>query len=439
VASLICDPNGRKRIQWVDGEARPTVRLGKMPKAQALGFKVKIEAILSARWSRQPLDKETAEWLIGIEDQLHAKLAAHGLVKPRQGRTLKGWLEAFMTSRKDLKPESRRKLEQTKAKLIKHFGGDRDLYSITPDDGSRWAEWLGRVPEGQDEGKERGLSIASVKTHIGNAKTIFAEALERELITKSPVAHLSGGVTPTSNDRYVTPEEIEKVIEACPDAEWRLLFGLARYAGLRTPSETHVLTVADVDFGGARLTVRSPKTERYMGHEQRIVPICPRLMRLIRERYEAMEVGEERLVTIKGAGARRRKVVSILGQAKVDPWDDTWQTLRRSCEIEWAADHPQGAVSKWIGHSITVSGRLYLNHVPDHLYDRLSKPTEAAQHAAHVAPKGARAAQNPAQHEERPSRKTAQKSLENNGKARDDAQLCASVPNGAGGNRTPVP
>jgi hypothetical protein len=31
---------------------------------------------------------------------------------------------------------------------------------------------------------------------------------------------------------------------------------------------------------------------------------------------------------------------------------------------------PQYAVSKWIGHSITVSGRHYANAVPDELFDR---------------------------------------------------------------------
>jgi hypothetical protein len=32
--------------------------------------------------------------------------------------------------------------------------------------------------------------------------------------------------------------DIERVIEACPNAYWRLLVALARFAGLRTPSES---------------------------------------------------------------------------------------------------------------------------------------------------------------------------------------------------------
>lgn len=39
--------------------------------------------------------------------------------------------------------------------------------------------------------------------------------------------------------------------------------------------------------------------------------------------------------------------------------------------------HPQFAVSKWIGHSITLSGKHYANAVPDELFDRAAgvKPT----------------------------------------------------------------
>ena len=35
---------------------------------------------------------------------------------------------------------------------------------------------------------------------------------------------------------------------------------------------------------------------------------------------------------------------------------------------------PQYAVSKWIGHSITVSGRHYANDVPDELFQRAAMP-----------------------------------------------------------------
>ena len=39
-----------------------------------------------------------------------------------------------------------------------------------------------------------------------------------------------------------------KVSEACPDADWRLIFALARFAGLRWPTEVLGLRWSDVDW-----------------------------------------------------------------------------------------------------------------------------------------------------------------------------------------------
>ena len=361
MASVVRDPGGRRRIQFVGPAGKPkTIRLGKVEQRHAESVRVKIESLLSARVTGQPLDKPTAEWVAGLDQVLYDRIAAVGLLKPLRGRTLGAWLEAFMASRACLKPESLRKLEQTRTKLLEAFGEDHPLHGITPDQASRWREGL----------RAKGLSEAATKTHVGNAKTMFAEAVKRELLDRSPFAHLKGGVTPTSNTRYVSPEETERLLAAAPDPEWRLLIGLARLAGLRTPSETHLVSVADVDWAQRRLRVTSPKTERYPGHGQRIVPICPRLMELLRERYEDMPEGAEKFITIRGGGAKRRAMVAIMDKAKVERWDDCWQTLRRSCEIEWAQLYPQYAVSRWIGHSITVSGRHYANAIPDELFER---------------------------------------------------------------------
>ena len=170
----------------------------------------------------------------------------------------------------------------------------------------------------------------------------------------------------------------------CPNAEWRLLFGLARYAGLRIPSESHMLTWGDVDFERARLTVRSPKTEHHEGHEQRIVPITPELMRLLQDRFAEVEEGQQYLVTIAGKGAVIRQVRAVWKRAGVEPWKRLWQTLRSSCEQHWAIDgFPQYVVSHWMGHSIEVSGKHYTNAVPDELFDKAAGQTGAHHISTH--------------------------------------------------------
>ena len=136
------------------------------------------------------------------------------------------------------------------------------------------------------------------------------------------------------------------------------------------------------------MTVRSPKTEHHAGHEQRMVPITPDLMQLMQDRFHQCAEGEQLLVAIRGQGRISRQVGAICARAGVQPWARLWQTLRSSCEKEWAMSFPQYAVSKWIGHSITVSGRHYANDVPDELFDLAAVTTRGeaqrnAQQKAH--------------------------------------------------------
>lgn len=62
----------------------------------------------------------------------------------------------------------------------------------------------------------------------------------------------------------------------------------------------------------------------------------------------------------------------VIQKAGVEEWDGSWQILRRSGEMEWAQTFPQFPVSRWIGHSITVSGKHYVNHIPDELFQRVA-------------------------------------------------------------------
>ena len=50
---------------------------------------------------------------------------------------------------------------------------------------------------------------------------------------------------------------------------------------------------------------------------------------------------------------------------------------------------PQYAVSKWIGHSITISGRHYANDVPDELLDKASDYDAGTTGLCGFAPSGA--------------------------------------------------
>lgn len=428
MASIVSDPNGRKRIMFQGLDGRQGISLGKMSKSQAEAVKVRVEHLLTAKITGTPVDGETSRWLVALGDKLYGRLAAAGLATERQSQRLGEWLEKYLNARDVdrgqsgekglLKPESYRKLSQTVAKLLAFFGVDVPVRALNPDRAKDWRQWLA----GQK------LSVAAIRTHCGNAKTIFAEAVRKKLVEESPFADLRSGTTAAVNDRYITPDESEAIIAALPDAEWRLLFALARHAGLRVPSESHLLTWADVDWARGRLNVRSPKTERHRGKERRSVPITPRLMKLLQDRFDAAGEGKGCLVTMRGSGHVRGVVAAAIKAAGVEPWPRMFQACRASCEQEWAMTYPQYAVSRWIGHSMAVSDKHYANNVPDELFDRATGVRRGVQQIEEN-PGNAPQTKNPA----------GAGHLHISATGSELTQVVAEYELGGGGNRTPVP
>jgi integrase len=414
MASIANDPNGRRRISFVDASGkRRSVRLGKDDRRHAEMVRARIEALVSAASTRSAVDRETAAWVADLDGPLRDRLARVRLVKPRAGRTIGEWTKEYIESR-GLKPESRRKLEQTKAKLLLVFPANTPLHELTPDGAATWRASLS------------GLSDAAAKTHVGNAKSMLGEAVRRDLITRNPFAALKGGTTAASDPVYVSREDIAKLIDAEPDPQWRVLIGLARYAGLRIPSESQGLTWNDVDFANARLSVKSPKTERFAGKDRRTVPIIPELMALLQAAFDAAPDGETHIVTIRGAGARRRRMTAMAERAKVSMWPDCWQTLRRCADIDFSRDFPAFAAAHWLGHSVGVSAKHYTTVVPDELFTKaacLRAARNPAQQAPELDGKGAQAARDASGDATGDNAKNSKKSTD----FQQDALACASV------------
>ena len=96
--------------------------------------------------------------------------------------------------------------------------------------------------------RDAGLADATISKRVKTARQIFRKAVRWKLLADNPFDDVkAGGKTNRSRMRFVTREEAHAVMDACPDAEWRLLFALSRFGGLRCPSEHIALRWADVD------------------------------------------------------------------------------------------------------------------------------------------------------------------------------------------------
>ena len=181
----------------------------------------------------------------------------------------------------------------------------------------------------------------------------------------------------TKRFHFISGEQAEAILDACPDTEWRLLFALVRFGGLRVPSGALGLKWTDIDWANGRFVVSSPKTEHHQGHESREVPLFPELLPHLREAFEQAEPGAEFCIT----RYRDKKVNLRTGvrwiskRAGLEPWPKLWQNLRSTRETELADQFPAHVAAAWIGNSVAVAVKHYLQVTDEHF-------NEAAQNAA---------------------------------------------------------
>jgi len=408
MASVVSDPNGRKRVQFVapDG-SRKTVRLGKVDRRTAEGVCRHVEALLAARISGQPVPRETAVWLAGVGEGLLEKLRAVGLVETNRPKvpTLVELVETYRSARTDVKPGTAVNLGQAAKNLVAYFGPDRRIDQVTEADAEDYYRHL--LATGKAHNTARRLT--------GRAKQFFSYAVRARLLSHNPFAGLktATGGNPQRQE-YVSIETARRVIEACPSAEWRLIVALCRFAGLRCPSEHLALTWGDVLWDRGRFVVRSSKTEHHEGKGQRIVPIFPELRPYLEEAFELAEPGSVYVIGRNRLSGRkdgmlnginvnwRTQLLRILRRAGVRPWPRLFHALRASCQTDLAGRFPAHVVCDWLGNSLAVAREHYLQVTDDHYEQAVQGGVKS----------GAREAQNPTQQEAAYSRKETQVSAE---------------------------
>ena len=163
--------DGTFRIIVTRGEQQKNIHLGKIPKKAAELCLSMVERITAAQAAGIPLDTETAAWTARIDDRLHAKLVAVGILQQRHRRTLGDFIKQYISEHPDWKPRTLSGFQTAANKMLAYFGKDTPLEAITADQCNVFKAELLR--------KSAPSHTAKI---IERGRGVFREAVKRKLI-----------------------------------------------------------------------------------------------------------------------------------------------------------------------------------------------------------------------------------------------------------------
>ena len=369
-------------LQFVLDGKRKTLRLGRVSRKQAQIIQRHVEKLLACQYDGSAPRFETSRWVESVSDQLRQRLVRVGLIEPKAADVAMPTLSELISKFKDrprwrnLKPSSHHIYNNAFRHITNRFGANTPIDQISE---GQAEDLPGYLMEAKPAGA--GLAKASAYRLCDSAVMLFKFAVKSRLIDRNPFDEVKRGAIATKRRAYIAADAYQAVLRQLHGTEERLCFGLARYGGLRIPSEPKLLRWCDVDWEGQRFLVHSQKTAHHDGHESRWVPIFPELAELFDERYANAAEGDELVLPAIAAGQPsmfRQKLSFAVKRAGLKVWPRLCHSLRSTRQTELEQLWPTYVVCKWLGNSARMAERHYLQVTDEH-FSRAAR--SAAPHA----------------------------------------------------------
>lgn len=220
MASIVTDPNGRKRIsiQAPDG-SRKTIRLGEVPDAIADDYLKMAKHLNACQAAPHMVDAEILKKAADMPVQLYDRFARAGLLAMREEAAAEatdqvtlGSFLAELFKHMQVKPSTKTAYDHMKANLEQYFGKGRPLQkagadNFTDKEVDQFRTWLTSAEGG-------GLSPATAARRIIAARQFFKKAVRWGHLQANPFADSRGGSQKNLKRRYFVPRElIDKALE----------------------------------------------------------------------------------------------------------------------------------------------------------------------------------------------------------------------------------
>lgn len=169
------------------------------------------------------------------------------------------WRDEFVRIKQDVDRVSLASLSKYKQHLREFVEGMKargkvKLTSISRDDLRGY----------QRELAAQGLSIATTNAHIKSIKAYFRKAVIEMLVTHSPadgVDLIKARKSEVANRKPFSTDEINSLIQAAPNGEWRTFIKMGFYTGLRL-SDIAGLRWSNIDQENEVIEITTAKTEK---------------------------------------------------------------------------------------------------------------------------------------------------------------------------------
>jgi len=318
-------------------------------------FRDRVQTMLTAEQRTLAPSAEVGNMVCGLCPGLNRNPERLGHAKPAPAAKITK-LDEFLNDHLrtlEIKPNTLINYGQARRQLVAYFGKDKPLAEITPADADCWRQYL----------KGKNLSESTINRRAGVARQMFRRAVKWKLLDENPFADVKmGSQINRARMFFITPQMAEQVIAACSDPQWKLLFALSRYGGLRCPSEHLLLKWCDIDWNRHSICVHSPKTEHHAGGDQRYIPLFPELRFHLQAVFaDGKDSGSYVITRYRQPNVNlRTQLYRHIKKAGLKPWPRLFHNLRSSRQTELCETFPIHVVCLWMGNSRAVAQEHYL-------------------------------------------------------------------------------
>jgi integrase len=356
---------GNWQVNFSEGGKQRTLYLGREFDSASAGRVARIVTdILSCRKRGETLPIEILRRVEDLPDRVRKSFERFGLAGGVSKWTISDLVDLVLQSKSHLKPRTRERYQCCGKLLIDFFGKDRRLDTIEKLDCERL--------------KNRQLTRHAACTVFRDVvcfRTFFRIAVDDVgWLQKNPFAKVSGG-SKVNLDRqiYVDRETIYRVMEHCRDDYDRLLLALARFGGLRIPSEVKQLRFCDITDKEIRIHSDTKTGARAVPLFGEVREIFDRIVEM-RKMLAQFSPGE--LIFVNLASFRFRMVAAIQ-RSGVKCWCKLFVNLRSSCITDMVERrYSDKMLDSMFGNSPMVRSRHYIQFCKEKEYAKALEDNE---------------------------------------------------------------